>query len=476
MLEKQPFYKKKFFYKDAETFSKISGDFNPIHLSDDFASKSIHGQRIVHGLNIVIWALDKFYKFNNSTKIKSIVVNFKNPVFFRELIFLKINKVTNNSYNFKIFDNEATKVFFSILIYKNQSKKRNLKNKIFTKSYPKKINLKMLNQENIINDVIFNKYLLKREFKNIYKKLDSSVIGTLLKTSNIVGMQVPGEYSTYLSLKGTFDYKNHNLTYRVDNYDTRFNLINLSLSGIFKGRLEALITPKPIKLLPINDIIKLLNKYKFYHKTYFKNKKILIIGGSRGLGAYIVKILSLQDAKVIFTYKNNKKDAYEIIRELKKINKNVETLKFDVLNKNFKMLSNLKPDHVYYMATPRIGKVNNANKVKEEKLKFFYNYYIDGFINLFNFYDNDSKIKFFYPSTTYVNDKNSSLSEYSIIKKQAEKFCKDLNNKESNKKIFIYRIKPLMTDQHLSFYKKVKLDNPLRTLIGIIKKMKDMKI
>lgn len=36
--------------EDVIAFADISGDHNPIHISDEFASKTIFGQRIAHGL------------------------------------------------------------------------------------------------------------------------------------------------------------------------------------------------------------------------------------------------------------------------------------------------------------------------------------------------------------------------------------------------------------------------------------------
>ncbi|WP_151895117.1 MaoC family dehydratase [Patiriisocius marinistellae] len=38
---------------DVHLFAGISGDFNPIHISDIAASKSIFGKRIVHGIILV---------------------------------------------------------------------------------------------------------------------------------------------------------------------------------------------------------------------------------------------------------------------------------------------------------------------------------------------------------------------------------------------------------------------------------------
>ena len=43
------FYDFSFNQVDVETFAKASGDFNPIHLDDEFAVKTIFGRTILHG-------------------------------------------------------------------------------------------------------------------------------------------------------------------------------------------------------------------------------------------------------------------------------------------------------------------------------------------------------------------------------------------------------------------------------------------
>ena len=62
MLEKKITTIKTFLIRDSIYFAKLSGDFNPVHLDKEFASKSIQGERVVHGINSVFWALNFFFE------------------------------------------------------------------------------------------------------------------------------------------------------------------------------------------------------------------------------------------------------------------------------------------------------------------------------------------------------------------------------------------------------------------------------
>lgn len=50
MLNKEEYSIKKITDEDVRQFSLVSGDFNPIHLDDDYAKKTRFGKRISHGM------------------------------------------------------------------------------------------------------------------------------------------------------------------------------------------------------------------------------------------------------------------------------------------------------------------------------------------------------------------------------------------------------------------------------------------
>ncbi|MED7896099.1 MaoC/PaaZ C-terminal domain-containing protein [Campylobacter coli] len=54
--------------KNLELFSKLSGDFNPLHLDQEFAKNSYYGDQVIYGIYQVFLTLENFFK-----KIKKIL-------------------------------------------------------------------------------------------------------------------------------------------------------------------------------------------------------------------------------------------------------------------------------------------------------------------------------------------------------------------------------------------------------------------
>ena len=60
--------KKDFSMQDQIDFASLSGDYNPIHVSEKESIKTHAGQPIVHGVHLVLWALDALkIEFDKST-------------------------------------------------------------------------------------------------------------------------------------------------------------------------------------------------------------------------------------------------------------------------------------------------------------------------------------------------------------------------------------------------------------------------
>lgn len=68
-------------------------------------------------------------------------------------------------------------------------------------------------------------------------------------------------------------------------------------------------------------------------KNIIYNKVVLVTGGSRGIGAAIVKLLSQEGYQVILNYNKSEDAAIEIKEYLKEKNINIDIIKADVSNK-----------------------------------------------------------------------------------------------------------------------------------------------
>ena len=67
---------------DQIIFGKFSGDINPIHLDEVEARKRISGQRVVHGIHGMLWALESLAGVGGA--VSSLRAQFIKPVFLNE--------------------------------------------------------------------------------------------------------------------------------------------------------------------------------------------------------------------------------------------------------------------------------------------------------------------------------------------------------------------------------------------------------
>ena len=72
--------RRKFFLNDQVAFAEISDDYNPVHLDNLIARRSIFGAIIVHGMHLVLWAINEQIRKNENKLLSKIKVNFMHAV------------------------------------------------------------------------------------------------------------------------------------------------------------------------------------------------------------------------------------------------------------------------------------------------------------------------------------------------------------------------------------------------------------
>ena len=201
-----------------------------------------------------------------------------------------------------------------------------------------------------------------------------------------------------------------------------------------------------------------------------RGRKSLVIGGSRGIGSFVSKVISLFGAEVTISYLACEQDALEVRDDINKntIESMAQIVKFDVLKDNYDDVFKSSYDDLYYFATPKIFD-NYSNSFSNEIYKNFRNFYANCFEDIALKFIKSGGKKIYYPSSVAVLNKVRGMEEYTKAKKDGEYVCEELK-KRLPVKILVDRIDRVNTSQTLSIMPIGSLE-PYEVAISIAKKM-----
>lgn len=435
-----------FTLEDQNTFAKFSGDFNPIHINEKESIKTHAGQPIVHGVHMVLWALDAFKiglradseldinfisQVNLNTEVQAVFDKTKN-----EILLLGGNKVKHCSIKIK-----------KLSIVNNTSLTNNEVSFDISNLEPDDLEIDEIRTGQKINDLYggYKKHLGRNIFPYLVKNIGLDFVYEMACISSIVGMKVPGNHSLFLNLSLSFTSNNKNKYFIVNSKHNILKLLSISYFGLnLNAKIKALFRPKPTLVSSISSL-----KEEFDQHISLQNKKVLVIGGSRGIGAYVTKLCSIMGASVTFTYNSQNEEAKLIEKEILSNGGKVNCRKMNVLDNNDIKILDDKFDYIYYFATPKILP-NTSKDINKKMADYFYLFYVDTFKKIVKKFSSlNKKTKFLYPSTTYIDDNKDGFREYISAKLEGESLCKSYN-KKMNGNFFYPRLPPLDTDQNLS--------------------------
>lgn len=433
--------------QDQINFASFSGDYNPIHIDKKISIKTHAGQPIVHGVHMVLWALDALKidlravsrldidflsQINLKTEVQAVFDEEKNTIFIlgnnkEKFCSIKIKKlqIDNNTF---ISNNE---VFF------NRSDNKPDEPRIDEIKIGQKISDLFGGQK---------KYLGNNIFPYLIQNFGLNFIYEIACISSIVGMKIPGNHSLFLNLSLNFSGKNKKNYIVINSKQNALKSLSISYFGLnLNADIKAIFRPKPTIVSSLNDL-----RNKFDQKISLYNRKVLVIGGSRGIGAYITKLCSIMGASVTFTYNSQNEDAKLIENEIKSHGGKVNCIKMNVLDINDLKILDYTFDYIYYFATPKILP-NHLKEINKDMAADFCLFYVNAFKKIVEKSSSlNINAKYLYPSTTYIDDDvKGSFREYKSAKLEGESLCKSYNKKKIGK-FFYPRIPPLDTDQNLS--------------------------
>lgn len=439
---------RQFSLADQSAFAELSGDCNPMHLDLQVARRLLLGGVAVHGIHLVLWALDTLLASGVvSPALQSIRVHFDSPAGLDEEIALR----------WEVAQNQITATA-------GNSLGRLMRMRLHTGAGSDRpwdgpsalppVHCQEKSLEELATEAGDLALALPASFATLFPHLHQGFSATqsaiLLACTRLVGMICPGRHSIFSGLSLTFELDPAapgKLTYAVSRADPRVRLLDIAISGAgCRGRLETFLRPGPI-LQPSFTALR-----GVIPAGSFTGQRALVIGGARGLGELTAKLLAMGGADVTITYQHGADDAAGLGADAAAAGFPLHTMHFDIASPPAVVpFRGGKITHVYYYASPRIL-TGQASDFVAARLARYVEYYVTGFARSVEWLRPHAvaDVCVWYPSSIFVDRPPLGLAEYAMAKACGEALCMHMTKHLAPMRLVSDRLPRLATDQNQS--------------------------
>ena len=462
---------------DQIAFARLSGDYNPIHLDAVAARRLLFGQPVVHGMHALLWALDAWLgELNAPVRLKTLKARFRASIPLNVAVEVVVRSEGWGQVHFDLLCDEV-KVLTASGSFDFGPKDRMPISRELPPCESCR-NRSAVELQSVVGWVplCFEPEAGARLFPNAARHLATDQLAMLLATTRVVGMEAPGLHSILggLDLQESTRQADPNegpaLRYQTDNYDDRVSRLELRLDAPgLAGKVTAFVRPEPQQQSPLAGLRSLVNRDEFQHE------RALVIGGSRGLGEVVVKLLAAGGADVKFTYHRGSADAERLIAELRAEGCSVSCFAYDVLQRDValsEIVGGWSPTLLCYFATPFISAVT-PRRFSPRRFQDFCDYYVGGFLSAFHSVRalGPGLCDVLNPSTVFVDELPLNMGEYAAAKSAAETMCRFLEKAHPETRFHCPRLPKLATDQTASLI-PTAVPDPAPTMLAILREMR----
>jgi NADP-dependent 3-hydroxy acid dehydrogenase YdfG len=467
---------KTFSMSDQRRFAVASGDRNPIHIDQLASRRTQAGAPVVHGMNLLLWALDSFAAARpNLAPLRSLSAHFKRQVYLNEPAGVVEGKADADGARLLVVVDGSLKAEFN-LEFGAPTHVVPRWSTTPLEMLPPLPEARDLNLEQISKLCGRLPFRMTAEeaakwFPAATKWLNAKVICGLAATSHLVGMICPGLHSIYseLSIRTCVapEELEDGMAFRVTKADPRYALVTQEVAGAdFAGTLRAFLRSRPVSQATMQSLAGIVAPDEF------AGSQVLIVGGSRGLGELTAKLIATGGGRVLITWQSGEADALRVTEEIRAGNGLCDALHYDARDDAVAQLSSIPeaPTHAYYFATPLILRPR-SDVYAARRFEEFITVYVDGFWQLTRaLRARRTNIALFYPSSVFVNERPPGMTEYAMAKAAGESLCTDINSQLAPTHVTVTRLPRLPTDQTTSLT-PIKLANALEVMLPVVREV-----
>jgi len=460
---------------DQLEFARFSGDRNPMHVDRVLARRTQAGAPVVHGIHLLLWAIDSFAAANpDRPSMRSLRVQFSNLVYVDEFAEVVQTQISPDAIRMNVCVNrvpmsQITVTFgapqLEAIDYSSFSPER-------IPSLQTALDLDFEQMSSRAGRIAFLPLPTDVDamFPAASQWLGNRRVAALAASTYLVGMVCPGLHSIFgeLAVEACAETGHEDaLAFCVTRTDPRFRLVLQKIAGGgLTGTVKSFARTPPVQQPAANSLSHLVTPAEFAGSV------VLVVGGSRGLGELTAKLLAAGGAQVIITWQSGKDDAEKVCAEIRSAGGKCETMSYDASKPVEGQLSGLldAPTHMYYYATPLIFR-HQSDLFVRERLDQFLDIYVDGFWQLSRaLCTRQPKLSVFYPSSVFVEERPRGMLEYAMAKSAAEVLCTEMNKALPPMHITVSRLPRLPTDQTAGI-SAAKTALPLEILLPVVREV-----
>lgn len=477
-MEAEPLAHRHFSLDDQLDFARLTGDANPMHVDAVFARRTQAGAPAVHGMHLLLWALDTLARSRKDLPaVRALRARFSNFVLVGDRAELTLQEWSMKRAKLAVSAGGVTAAQLFVEFGSPGA--------AATSDPP----APACDAPTSARDITFEEMQtaagtlafvtpadeVAKHFPAAAEWIGPARLTAIGASSTVVGMICPGLHSIYASLavelvEGAGAGKQ--LGFRVGSSDPRFRLLRLAIAGSgITGTIECLARIPPVA----QETMQFLRGV--VAPDQFANSTALVVGGSRGLGELVAKLIASGGGKVIITYRAGRSDADKVAQEIRAAGGDCTCLEYDVRKPAAVQLGGLTaaPTHLYYFATPVIYR-QQAAAFSPQRFREFIEFYVDGFWNLLQvLHEHRRELQVFYPSTVFVAETPRGMTEYAMAKAAGELLCARLNESLAPTRILVNRLPRMATDQTASNL-PVETQPALETLLPLVRELQSLPV
>ncbi len=448
--------------EDQEAFAALSGDRNPIHIDPVAARRSQAGDVVVHGVHAVLWALDHLARHRPEIpigEINSIRAQFQHFLYLNQPVSIDI--LRHDPARIKIALRSQARPCIILTLGLGPKGAIGGEGAFFPGkgaeaaclSEPRAPEFDHLpGMSGCVLPPEAAEATAARLFPGLCAKIPAEDVVLVALLSTVVGMWVPGLHSLFAA----FDIRWQDtgtpvsgLAFEVREADPRFRLAESAVQcRRFSGRISAFMRMPPVEQPSLAQVLPQVRPGEF------SNRRALVIGGSRGIGATIARAICAGGGSARITYATGLAQAEAVAADIN------DTLcrsacsisRWDVEDEGWPLADAEAGvfTHLYYCATGRIfGPAGEG--FDRRRFDAFLSIYVEGLnrvvTGLLARRGAGQTLSLLYPSSVAVVERPKGMTEYAMAKAAGEILCADLARNHPGLTVRCPRLPRTLTDQ-----------------------------